>query len=366
MPAPGHAVDGSTRSRGARGGAAVAMCLIVSLVACGTDGASSLSAEPASVTPAATSTPTATATPSPSAATATPLADVTDMEIQVGLGADFPTELAGSVWVLVADVEQPMVVRLDPATGDELARVPITGDLCEGMIAAFDSIWACGAGGVERIDPATDEVAARIELPTARVVGRPAVTEDAVWVLSGNVVATSVVRIDPGTDEVAATHDAPHPLTALAAGLGSVWATSTEAGVLIRIDPANGEMTEVATGLPAPSLLAFGHEAVWVLLDGAAGSEPGLLRFSPQDGSIDRFDIGGVPAESGDIVIGENAVWIRGSDPRIVAVDPDSGDIRQRISGQGLGDGALGIADGALWLTSVDVGRVWRLDVDCC
>jgi streptogramin lyase len=344
------------------------MCVAVSLVACGTDTASSLPAEPASAGASAevSSTPTTTAMPSPSAMAGTPLVDVTDMEVDVGLGADFPTELAGSVWILVADLAQPTVVRLDPGTGEALASVPITGNLCEGIIAAFDSIWACGAGGVERIDPVTNAVAARIELPTARVVGRPAVTEDAVWLLSGNVVATSVVRIDPVAGEVAASHEAPYPLTALAGGLDAVWATSAEAGTLIRIDPASGEMTEVATDLPAPSLVATGHEAVWVLLDGAAGSEPGLLRFSPQDGSMDRFDIGGVPAESGDIVVGENAVWIRGSDPRIVALDPDSGDIKVRISGEGLGDGALGIADGALWLTSVDAGRVWRLDVDCC
>lgn len=365
MSAQGNAIDRSVRPRRDRAGGAVALCLIVSLVACGTDGASSLPAEPTS-TSTASSTPTSTAMPSASPTTGTPLADVTEMEVDVGHGADFPTELAGSVWILVDDVEQPVVVRLDPTTGEELARVPITGDLCVGMAAAFDSIWACGAGGVDRIDPATDEVVARIELPTAQVVSRPAVADDAVWVLSGNVVATSVVRIDPAANEVAATYDAPHPLTALAGGLDAVWATSAEAGALIRIDPASGEMTEAASDLPRPSWLAVGPDAVWVLLDGATGADPALLRFDPNDGSSERFDIGGVPAESGDIVVGETAVWIRGSDPRIVALDPDTGDIQQRISGQGLGDGALGIADGALWLTSVDAGRVWRLDVDCC
>ena len=310
-----------------------------------------------------------TATPSADPPGPLELADVTTLKLDLARGADFPTELDGSLWILSPDVGEPAAVRLEPETGAELARVPIGGRLCQGMAAGFGSIWACSDSGMTRIDPATNAVEAAIAFPAPRVFGRPAVGDDAIWALSGNVTATSVVRIDPSTNAVTATYPLGHAGANVAWGAGALWVTSAADGLLLRVDPATGAVAEALTDLPTPTWIAFGGGRAWVILYGVRGDEPqptgtpALLRYDPGGGGADRFDIGASPAEAGDILATDAAIWVRGGDPTILRIDPASGSITWAVDAPGLGDGAIGLAFDALWLTSVDRGTLWRLDL---
>jgi streptogramin lyase len=310
-------------------------------------------------------------TPASASASATPgavrLADVTTLKVDLPRGTDFPTAVDGALWILSPDVGDPAAVRVDPDSGAELARVPVGGRLCQGLVAGFGSIWACSDSGMTRIDPATNTVEATIAYPAPRVFGRPAVGDDAIWALSGTVIATSVVRIDPATNTVTATYPLGHAATNVAWGAGALWATSPEDGLLLRVDPATGTIAEALNALPSPTWIAFGAGRAWVILYGIRGEEslppgtPVLLRYDPSTAAADRFDIGGSPAEAGDLLATDSAVWVKGGIPTIVRVDPASGIVTWGVDAPGLGDGAIGLGFDALWLTSVDRGTLWRL-----
>jgi DNA-binding beta-propeller fold protein YncE len=72
-------------------------------------------------------------------------------------------------------------------------------------------------------------------------------------------------RIDPATNTVAAVTGLPgvDPQGLVAAG-GAMWAGSTEAGEVYRIDPSTGEVTGViVTGSGTRDLVPIGNE-LWV------------------------------------------------------------------------------------------------------
>jgi streptogramin lyase len=310
----------------------------------------------------------ASATATVSGQQAVDLDAVASLKVDLERGTDWPTELDGSLWILEPDVGEPLVLRLDPETGGKQATIPVGGRLCQGIIAAFDALWACSDRGMVRIDPRTNAVTARIRYASPRAFGRPAASDDAIWALAGDVVPTSVVRIDPRTNRVTATYRLGHTAGNLAFGSGAVWISSPMDGLLLRLDPRTGKITVAVDDLPAPTVVATGQGGVFVILYGtedgpAANGEPALLRYDPRNDRQQRIDIGSSPSDSGDVVTDRGAVWVRGSDPLIVRVDAATGAVDRAVRGLGLGDGALGIAFGSLWVTAVDRGTLWRLDV---
>lgn len=321
----------------------------------------------ASRSPTPATSPPAASPTTPAGPPAYQLDEVAGLDLTLGRGADWPVELDGSLWVLVPDADDgPAIFRVDPETGAEQARIEVGGQLCQQLTAAHGSIWACGDGEMLRIDPATNTVAERIPFTTAQVVGRPAATENAVWTLSGNVTATSVTGIDADTNAVLATHELGHDGHRIAASHDALWVTTGDAGALLRVDPTTGEIDEALADLPGPTAIAAGAGALWILLYGTpdteADGEDALLRFDPETGETERFDIGGSPGGVGDVVAADAGVWVRGSAPLVVMLDPASGELVWSVERPGLGDGSLGIGDGAVWVTDVDRGRVWRID----
>jgi hypothetical protein len=358
----------------------VAVSLIAGLLAACGGGAVSPSATAPRVTPSPvgnTLLASASPVPSPSASDDTAnLDDVAALTIPLEGGPDWPVELDDSLWLLAPDPDlapeagEPTVYRLDPATGVEQARIPVEIGTCEAFGAGFGSLWSCGKDEMLRIDPATNSVVARVPFDTALVFGRPAFSADAVWYLGGNVVADSLMRIDPATNAVTDTYPLGHTAMSVVHGHDALWVTSPQDGVLLRVDVASGEVTEALADLPGPSYLAVGPDAVWLLLYGGPDAEdpagePALLRYDPESGTADRFGIGGAPGEAGDLLVTDEAVWVRGSDPVLIQVDPLSGSVMWSVTRDpGPGDGSLGLADGALWLTSVDQGWLWRISED--
>jgi hypothetical protein len=289
-------------------------------------------------------------------------------------GPDWPVFLDGSVWILAPDAplrggeQGALIYRLDATTGEEQARVPIDGRLCQGIGAGFGSLWACTDTGLARIDPATNEVVAEVPFRVAQVFARPVFSEDRVWMLAGNVVADRVVEIDPATDEVIATHRLDHALAGLAAGDGAVWATAQADGIVLRLGPS-GRVTVHAEGLPAPATIAFGAGSLWVGLYGEHGGEtavpgePTVARLSAADGSLQAEIVTGTTTMvEGDIWASDDQVWVRSpADPFLVRIDPASNEVDYAIGGFHSG-GALTVVDGVLWATSIEFGTAWRIE----
>lgn len=338
-----------------RSGAGAVVLLLVASCASPT-----VSTTPSAV-PSTPNPPSESAAPIPSGPPTAQLEDVATFDVTVEVAPDWPTLLDDSLWVLAPDGPEPAVVRLDPTSGAEQARIPLPGGFCEAIASGFGSVWACTPDGIARIDPATNAIVATVAFPTPEFYGRPAVTEDAVWAVSGEIVPTDLVRIDPATNAVTGTYPLGHTIARLAYGFGSLWATAARDGLLLRIDPSSGAVEEAASDLVGPWVVATGAGRVWVGLQGVGTDEdpdpsiPDLFRYAPdsQEGEFLDFDLR--PESIGDIVVNDEAAWIQAIGPFLMRLDPESAAIESTVSSD-LGTGALVVSDEALWMT------VWRAD----
>jgi streptogramin lyase len=315
----------------------------------------------------------ATASVTPSGPPIASLEDLDALTVSLEGGPDWPVVLDGSVWILAPDGPlgngegEPLVYRLDATTGEEQARVPIDGRLCQGIAAGFGSLWACTDAGLVRIDPATNEAAAEIPFQVAQVFARPVMSDDRVWMLAGNVFASQVVEIDPGTDEVVATHELGHTAAGLAFGDGALWATVPAEGLILRIDPSSGEVREHAEGLVAPVTIAHAAGSLWIAEHGegepAVAGQPIIARVSAADGSVEaRVVIGSTTMEEGDIWAGDEAVWVRNpGDPFLVRINPATNQVVDAIGGSYSG-GSLTVSEGVVWTTSIELATAWRIE----
>jgi streptogramin lyase len=328
-----------------------------------------------SAEPSAPASQPASGAPSqaPSGAEREAIEDAATREVRLEGGPDWPTELDGSLWILAPDGPlgtggtAPLIYRVDPETGEEQAQVTLPGRFCQGMTAAFDALWACFDEGLARIDPAANSIAVAIAYQAPQVYSRPAVGPDAIWALSGQITADSVVRIDPATNVVTATYPLGQAATSLAYGFDALWATATTQGTLLRIDPATGEVTEHATDLPSPFIMSVGLDSLWVLLygdrqaDGPGPDDPVVARIDPGSGEATLLGPAGRAPHEGDILATGDGVWVRGQDPMVARINPATGDVDRVVTGSFAG-GTLGLGFGSLWTTATEFGRVWGLE----
>jgi DNA-binding beta-propeller fold protein YncE len=125
-----------------------------------------------------------------------------------------------------------------------------------------------------RVDPASGEVLATIPLP-GNAAG-VAVGGGAVWVIS-TLDPITIYRIDPNTKRVVATIDTGHTPTGALAYLDPYLWVANKDGDLTRIDSRTNRVTSFAVGSPEwPALVAEG-QAIWI--------------SAPLDNMVARFDI---------------------------------------------------------------------------
>jgi hypothetical protein len=138
----------------------------------------------------------------------------------------------GAVWVTVYDArDRPAVYRVDPRTAT-VTRVPRVQTV---VAAGPDSLWA-GAedppANLRRVDPATGRDLATVPVPG---VTRLAFAPGAVWACTD----AKLYRLDPNSAQVVGTPVALEaPPAALAVGEGSIWVG--EGGretAIVRFDP---------------------------------------------------------------------------------------------------------------------------------
>ena len=151
-----------------------------------------------------------------------------------------------------------------------------------------DAVWVAissgrsgGENALVRIDPAVNDVVARIPFGTMLADLNVAVGEGAVWVAKNefvNAETGSVERIDSTTNEVAGTIPVGGRPAGITVGEGAVWVALCAAGTVVRIDPGSNTVSDTAvvgtplpagaqidaTGYSCPGPLTTGHGAVWV------------------------------------------------------------------------------------------------------
>lgn len=284
------------------------------------------------------------------------------------------------------------LLRIDPATNEVVARIPdaaFSGWVAGGggLAAGEGSIWATGGGELpdgrwvallQRFDPDSNSVVASVVLDEGEWSQGQDVTVGGggVWVVLGadeEEARDVVVRIDPATNEVvaripldlqwahwiAATEDRVIVLEHRTFGDGA------RAGVFTTIDARTNEIVASVE----PDLLG-GAWGLVPLADDILTSAGGwdLARVDPISGDVVSLAIVlGVSAEG--LAVGEGGVWFVGYNPNasnerpltINRLNPDSGvvDVSAEIQRRG---SAIAAGGGAVWIMTPD--GILRIDLE--
>jgi streptogramin lyase len=161
----------------------------------------------------------------------------------------------------------------------------------------------------------------------------------------------------------------------LATAEGSVWAVTCDRrcsdngrnseGRAVRLDPRSSTV-ETSTKVQAPSNLAIGEGAVWVISfwDGT------VTRIDPSTSSVAGTVALELPREiaPGDrqflpthASAGEGAVWVSTGRGAVVRIDPETNQVAATVTTPGDTTGDLVAGEGAVWVTQ-NVFGVYRID----
>lgn len=253
---------------------------------------------------------------------------------------DYLDELAageGGVWGVgvegSGDNVTLSVVRIDPATNEVAATIPnVSGPLAVGQGA----LWAVDRAGARagpegssllRIDPETDQVVGKIPLGVA--AWDIEVGEGYIWVLTlePEPGEGDILQIDPTTNEIEARIEMPvrGSVFSPALGEGSAWVPVCCVDnqlALTRIDVSSGQIVGEPFTLQAtaPFAAAAGH--VW-LLDERGGVYGLNVATSEVDEGVSGFEwpVGSAPDPSAELDPGELVVWVANYRDSVTRID---------------------------------------------
>jgi hypothetical protein len=345
----------------------VIVACALALAACATGPAAPSDPTPlATASHSASSTSSPDAQPSESAQAGESIDDRADAVLaDVSGEPDFPLEGFGSVWALASDQDQPAILRIDPATTEIVASIPLPGRQCQGFTVAEDAVWACVDGGAVRIDPATNSITDEVPFETGQVWGRLAYGSGSVWAIGvSDGVPNQLIRIDP-SELTATAIPLGHGAVSVAYGFDAVWITVPQDGLVLRIDPDTEEVTEHATGIDHPFTIVAGGDSLWATLLGSeelAPGQPTLVRIDPADGSaVTEIATGAASLAKGGLWASDDAVWVRAPDNQFLTrIDPATNEVVETITGP-TGTGDVTVAFGSVWITAGNALMIYRM-----
>ena len=197
----------------------------------------------------------------------------------------------GSLWI--ADNKGNRVVRLDPATGDVLARIRAQFPW---MIACGDGgLWITSGGvGVQRIDPRRNRIVATAKVPFPNLT--LAVGGGYAW--TSNETNGTVYKVG-ARGEIVATYQTGDGARQVSFANGRLWVANQDVGTVTGIDAATGDERTFAFGHPVQSVGALGSNLLVELnpgltyedrIDALAGRVARLIvptyAFDPPDTAV--------------------------------------------------------------------------------
>lgn len=291
-----------------------------------------------------------------------------------------PAVAAGSVWVPTS--ADGNVLRIDPTTRSVTATIaavaPAPGrPTCDTFsacgyintaLAAGTDLWiSCDAcGEIVRIDPATNQVVARVAVPPRP--GGLAVGGGFLWAF--HTLASTVSRIDPRTGSVA-TFSVPGVEGAgIAFSRGSVWVlSSARPSEVVRLDPQT--LAVEARIALNPSGQQHPLKEAWALV----GDDTRLWAADPNYNMVTEIDpstnavkrrVRGISQSPMDqpfgIALAGDDVWVA-TRSGVDRIDERTGEIRGAIWLPSAGSGLISVAYGfgAAWVTHYERGTLTRI-----
>jgi hypothetical protein len=267
----------------------------------------------------------------------------------------------GSLWV---KQDNGSVDRLD-GSGTLVAHVD-TGlfqtPVCQGIGASRRAIWVCPrAGLIDRIDPHTNKIVARLKIPKVNEQGRLPFHDGRIWVLVGD--GNRLVGISDRTNQTDASIHLPEYCTDVSDRVVGhiLWVACASTGEVLRVDMATRKVTGRVRKLPLVSAVSADERHLW------AGVEGGLAQIDVDSLSVRRVDeVAAAPY--GSIRVSPHGVWAREggtSDFLLARLSRTSGRVEQVVTVDSKVQSGGDVIEfaGALWTSSYeeDVVRKLRL-----
>jgi hypothetical protein len=279
-------------------------------------------------------------------------------------GADVAAA-SDAVWVLNRSRRSgdAILVRVDPATDEVVARIAVGPDAVRVAVGA-GMVWVLrsspNSSDLVQVDPATNQVARTVSLGdptgTARASGEHLVVAGgAVWVMH----RAGILRVDSGSGRVTTVTgpDRYGPLSGMAAAGGFIWAVAGMVVQQIRLEDGAIGWEDAPKGLGPmiPSGLAGGAGALWVVGSGF------LARFDPDSRRVAAtFRIGPRVGTAADLVAGDERIVVARGDKVLYLIDPAANRVRAEVPLPSVGAVAAGA--GAIWVTDHMNGRLLRVE----
>jgi YVTN family beta-propeller protein len=167
--------------------------------------------------------------------------------------------------------------------------------------------------------------------------------------------ANSVGLIDSGGGRVGAPVTVGSP-DGLAYGDGTVWAVSSTANTLSRINPVTRAVVQQIPVGSAPTAVTVTGADVWV----ANGGDGTVSRINAAAGAVvQQITVGNVPVA---IASGPSGVWVANQgDNTVSRIDPLTGAVTMTVA-VGLAPDGIAVARNAVWVANGGDGTVSRID----
>jgi streptogramin lyase len=267
----------------------------------------------------------------------------------------------GAVWM--TDAESGSIQKIDPATDEVLATVPLGGATPDEVAVGLGSVWASDtSGSVYKIDPVSLQSEPYRFTDGDDVHLDIAVSDDDLWAVDPASGSVYTLRRGPQTT---ASDEGFQP-TDVGADGSEVWGYDPVGGFLRPLDlrleskPGSAEAAllrsfSVPTG-DQNSDLALGFGAAWI----ATGSEGEIHRVSLDSGEVTSETIGGEYADL-TVDVDQDAVWVLAIDrsaDRSVLYELDA------RTGQVVGESLMlddagadvSAGEGSVWVPGTDGG----------
>ncbi len=236
---------------------------------------------------------------------------------------------------------------------------PLTSlDQSCGMVSAFNSLWVpvCGAHSLVRLDTKTLKVKATIPAGTSGARGIVAASTDSIWVLTDD--KTTLSRIDPDQNAVVGELRIPADCRSLMLAETALWLACPAEDKVLRVNPESNLVDQSIKVSAEPISVAAGAGSVWVL----CRKEGKIDRIDPKTNKVTKTIELDVPGVEGEIAFGDSFVWVTQTGFPLSRIDPtpDKEIVMQQFSGDG--GGAIATSPGAIWLSNLKAGTVWRID----
>ena len=270
--------------------------------------------------------------------------------VPVGSSPALIREGDGSVWV--ADQLDLTVTEIDLESRRVLRTVGL-GFRPDHLAVRNDAVWAFDKEERVLARLGAGQTWDRFEHPDFTGVDGVALDDHAVWLAGGR----RLIRVDPDSGEVVRSVSVPDPVDGLATAGGNVWAVSSSAAAVLRIDPRTAEIRdripmvgELGSG-PQTLSISAGTNFIWVL----NGDTSTVVKIDPT--LHDVVETYRLPAGRGSLALaaGEGAAWISNAfDGTVTRIDERTDEVASiAVSADSSPKGVI-VAGGLVWVSVAD------------